>query len=208
MLINGDDQPLWGQTCNSSRISSLRSIFLPIPTETGQLPSGGSRVGGAFTTGRFGSEGDPLGVGNAQNGLDLYRTAGLDGGLQCVTCHTLPIGIGPNAVLSGGLSMTELPDGPMGEKHHGIVSVDGSSQPHFKIPQLRNIYKRSGFNTTQMANTTGFGFLHDGSVDSIERFLSEPAFDIQNDQQLADLVAFMLAFSGSDLPRGELLDPL
>ena len=208
MLINGDDQPLVGANMQLFEDFLASIHFPPNPHRNldNSLPTA-LNLEGHYTTGRFGSEGDPLGVGNAQNGLNLYRTAGLDGGLECVTCHTLPIGIGPNAVLSGGLSMTELPDGPMGEKHHGIVSVDGSSQPHFKIPQLRNIYKRSGFNTTQTSNTTGFGFLHDGSVDSIERFLSEPAFDIQNDQQLADLVAFMLAFSGSDLPEGSYSTP-
>lgn len=208
MLINGDDQPVVGADMQLFEDFLASIHFPPNPHRNldNSLPVA-LELDGHFTTGRFGSEGDPLGTGNAQNGLDLYRTAGLDGGLQCVTCHTLPIGIGPNAVLSGPISMTELPDGPMGEKHHGIVSVDGSSQPHFKIPQLRNIYKRSGFNTTQMSNTTGFGFLHDGSVDSIERFLSEPAFDIQNDQQLADLVAFMLAFSGSDLPQGSYSTP-
>lgn len=209
MLINGDDQPVAGANMQLFEDFLASIHFPPNPHRNldNTLPAA-LELEGHFTTGRFGSEGDPLGIGNAQNGLNLYRTAGLDGGLQCVTCHTLPIGIGPNAVLSGPLTMTELPDGPNGEKHHGIVSVDGSSQPHFKIPQLRNIYKRSGFNTTQMNNTSGFGFLHDGSVDSIERFLSEPAFDIQNDQELADLVAFMLAFSGSDLPEGSFSNPL
>jgi len=125
-----------------------------------------------------------------------------------VTCHALPIGIGPNSFFTGPFSMQVIPDGPNGEKHHGVVSVDGSTQRNIKIPHLRNIYKRSGFNTTQTLNTTGFGFLHDGSVDSIERFLSEPAFNIQSDQELADLVAFMLAFSGSDLPDGSLSTPL
>lgn len=208
MLINGDDQPVAGANMQLFEDFLASIHFPPNPHRNldNTLPAA-LELEGHFTTGRFGSEGDPLGVGNAVNGLNLYRTAGLDGGLQCVTCHTLPIGIGPNAVLSGPISMTELPDGPNGEKHHGIVSVDGSSQPHFKIPQLRNIYKRSGFNTTQMANTNGFGFLHDGSVDSIERFLSEPAFDIQNNQELADLVAFMLAFSGSDLPDGSFSNP-
>jgi len=119
-----------------------------------------------------------------------------------VTCHALPIGIGPNSEFSAGFVMATIPDGPMGEKHHGMVSVDGSVQRNIKIPQLRNVYKRTGFNTTQLLNTTGFGYLHDGSVDSVERFISEPAFSVTNDQQIADLTAFMLAFSGSDLPEG------
>jgi len=70
------------------------------------------------------------------------------------------------------------------------------------VPQLRNLYEKVGFDTTQTSNRAGFGFLHDGSVDSIARFVSEPLFDVASDQEVADLVAFMLAFSGSDLPQG------
>jgi hypothetical protein len=71
-----------------------------------------------------------------------------------------------------------------------------------KIPQLRNMYKKVGFETTQLSNRSGFGFRHDGSVDSLARFVSGPVFTPQSDQEVADLVAFMLSFSGSDLPAG------
>jgi len=155
---------------------------------------------GHFTTGRFGAPGLPLPSGDAQNGLNLYRTAGLDG-VQCVTCHTLPVGIGPNGLFVGPV-FTVIPDGPNGEKHHSVVSVDGSTNVTMKIPQLRNMYEKTGFNTTQMVNTRGTGYLHDGSVDSIERFLAEPVFSVVSTQQIADLSAFMLAFGGSDLPTG------
>jgi hypothetical protein len=71
-----------------------------------------------------------------------------------------------------------------------------------KVAQLRNMHEKTGFNTTQLDNTAGFGFLHDGSVDSIERFIAEPVFAVQSDQEIADLTAFMLSFAGSDLPAG------
>jgi hypothetical protein len=83
-----------------------------------------------------------------------------------------------------------------------VVSVDGSTNVTMKIPQTRNVPQKSGFNATQMFNTSGFGFLHDGSVDSIERFVAEPVFTVASDQEVANLTAFMLAFSGSDLPAG------
>jgi hypothetical protein len=70
------------------------------------------------------------------------------------------------------------------------------------VPQLRNLYEKTGFNTTQLVNTSGFGLLHDGSVDSIERFVSEPVFLVNGNQMVANLTAFMLAFSGSELPQG------
>src|SRR6185295_18533128 len=66
----------------------------------------------------------------------------------------------------------------------------------------RNLYKKVGFETTQLSNRSGFGFRHDGSADSLARFVSGPVFTPQSDQEVADLVAFMLSFSGSDLPAG------
>ena len=44
----------------------------------------------------------------------------------------------------------------------------------------------------------GFGFLHDGSIDSVFRFLSSGVFSINDDEQ-RDLLAFVMAFD-SDLP--------
>lgn len=168
---------------------------------------------GHYTTGRFAAAGQPLPIGNAVAGLTNYRSGFLDSnGVHCVTCHTLPTGMGTNLRLQG-VSFTQFPTGPNGEKHHACVSVDGSTNVSIKVPQTRNVYDKSGFNTTQLSNRTGFGFLHDGSVDSIERFVSEPIFTVASDQEVADLVAFMLSFSGSDLPTGttnnifELLGP-
>ena len=159
---------------------------------------------GHHKTGRFGGEGEPLPDGNASAGMTLYRslTRRLDGGaFACVTCHTLPTGTGTDYTLVG-FTYQPLAPGLDGERHHGLVSVDGSTNVSIKIPQLRNIYEKVGFDMTQTRNRTGFGMLHDGSVDSIERFVSEPVFNVNNDQEVADLVAFMLAFSGSELPSG------
>ncbi|GAB5497410.1 MAG: hypothetical protein Phyf2KO_24900 [Phycisphaerales bacterium] len=162
---------------------------------------------GHFTTGRFAPEGQPLPNGNAVLGLNNYRFGDLDG-LECITCHTLPTGMGTNSELVG-VNFIPLPPGPNGELHNLTVSVDGSTNISMKVPQLRSTYEKTGFNTTQQLNTAGFGVLHDGSVDSIERFLAEPAFSFANLQELADMTAFMLAFGGSDLPgsNGGLFDP-
>ena len=168
---------------------------------------------GHYTTGRFAAAGSPLPNGNAQAGLTAYRstTLRLDMGVfSCVTCHTLPTGAGPDLRLSGA-SYTQIPPGPNGERHLALVSNDGLSNVSMKIPQLRNLYEKTGYNATQTPHTAGFGVLHDGSVDSIERFVSEPVFNVTSDQRIADLTAFMLAFSGSDLPSGSLtniLEPL
>lgn len=155
---------------------------------------------GHYTTGRFSPPGQPLPNGSAVRGLSIYRstTRRLDAGaFACVTCHTLPTGMGPDATLVGATFQPIAP-GPNGQRHRGLVSVDGSTNVTIKVPHTRNVRQKSGFNTTLLSNNAGFGFLHDGSVDSIERFLSEPVFNVQSDQEVADLTALMLAFSGSD----------
>lgn len=165
---------------------------------------------GHYTTGRFGAAGLPLPNGNAVNGLALYRntTRRLDSGaFACVTCHTLPTGSGTDYTLVG-TTYQPIAVGPNGEHHRALVSVDGSTNVSIKVPQTRNVFEKDGFNTTQLANTAGFGFLHDGSVDSIERFVSEPVFNLNSTQEVADMVAFMLAFSGSELPAGSTTSPL
>jgi hypothetical protein len=101
-----------------------------------------------------------------------------------------------------GTTFVALAPGVNGEHHCALVSQDGSTNVSMKIPQLRNAYLKTGFELSQASNTRGFGFLHDGSVDSIARFLSEPVFSVTSDQQIANLVAFLMSFSGSDLPLG------
>ena len=89
-----------------------------------------------------------------------------------------------------------------GEHHTMLVSQDGSSNVTMKVPQLRNLAEKSGFDLSSRASLLGFGFLHDGSVDSLERFVNESSFTLASDQDTADVVAFLLAFRGSDLPAG------
>ncbi len=162
---------------------------------------------GHFTPGRFGPAGQPLPNGNAVTGLANYRTSGLDGGLNCVTCHTLPTGAGTDMRLVGA-TFQPIPPGPNGERHLMMTNQDGSTNISIKVPQLRNEYEKTGFDLTQLRNTAGFGVLHDGSVDSIARFISEPAFSVTSNQQIANLVALMLALSGSELPAGSVNNPL
>ncbi len=160
---------------------------------------------GHFTTGRFSAAGQPLGVGNAVRGLELYTGGLLDDPFHCANCHTLPTGMAVNgALFAGDLPISTggepMPAGSLGENHLGIVSIDGSTNGAIKVPQIRNAYEKTGFDLTQPESTAGFGFLHDGSVDSLARFVGLDAFSLDSDQDVADLVALMLAFSGSDFP--------
>ncbi len=159
---------------------------------------------GQFAVGRFGPAGTPLSNGDAVRGLLRFRTGGLDGS-ECVTCHSLPTGLGPDGYFIGNVFQPVAP-GPEGERHHASVAIDGSTNTTIKIPQLRNMFEKTGFDMTQTLNLSGFGFLHDGSVDSLARFISP--FGVTSDQDVADLVAFMMAFSGSDLPQGSPNTPL
>ncbi|MFT4520083.1 MAG: DNA-binding beta-propeller fold protein YncE [Halioglobus sp.] len=80
----------------------------------------------------------------------------------------------------------------------GEQSFENEPQ-HFKIPHMRNIYHKIGMfgnseGTTHMGDQVrGFGFLHDGSIDTIFSFLSAPVFGINNTQR-DRLESFSLQF--------------
>jgi hypothetical protein len=118
-----------------------------------------------------------------------------------VTCHTLPTGAGTDHRNIGGTFQPIAP-GPDGERHLLLVSNDPTTAPVMKVSQLRNQYEKTGFYLSQNLSTRGFGYLHDGSFDTLERFLSDLRFSTTSDQMVANLTAFMLAFSGSELPQG------
>ncbi len=208
----GDDSQLTGAEMQAFEDFLATLYFPPNPFRNfDNTLSDDLALPGHFTTGNFGPAGVPLANGDAVRGLSIYRPPSLldNNALACATCHTLPTGIGTNYTFQGPFQpFAEFPDGPNGEKHHALVSVDGTTNVTMKIPQLRNLYEKVGLELTQTSNVGGFGFLHDGSVDSIARFVSEPIFTLSSDQDVADLVAFMLSFSGSDLPTGSLTDPL
>jgi DNA-binding beta-propeller fold protein YncE len=166
---------------------------------------------GHYTTGRFAPAGQPLPNGNALAGLNSFRPPVLldMAVVACVTCHTRSTGAGTDHRLVG-FTYQPFPVGPKGEHHLALVSQDGLSNVSMKVPHLRNLYERTGFNLTQPESTAGFGYVHDGSVDSIERFVDEPVFGVRSDQETANLVALMLAFGGTTASFGSttaLLEP-
>lgn len=150
-------------------------------------------------SGVFGNAGEAMPNGNAQNGLELFRNAASlsHPALTCVTCHTLPTGIGTGATFNGSV-WSEIPAGPDGERHHALVSVAGFAQKTFKVPHLRNVYEKVGFDTQTVQSRQGFGFFHDGSVDDLSRLFATGHFTpCDSEQDVADLLAFLMAFSGS-----------
>ncbi len=96
---------------------------------------------------------------------------------SCRDCHAAPAGTN-GMLVSGGL---------LGETQ----SV--------KVPQLGNLYEKTGFDVTRDDNNRGFGFIHDGSVDTLVNFLQFGGFVFApgdaGDQQRRDVVAFLMCFS-------------
>lgn len=169
---------------------------------------------GQYYTGIGGDEGEPLPSGNAAAAAGIFRDHHLIETLSisCSECYTLPTGIGTNDVLTvtetGGFTFEPFPEGPNGEMHHAVVFTSLSETPHIsiKVPHLRNLHEKIGFEMTQTASRAGFGFLHDGSVDSLARFLGLPPFifdagiDAPPAFLVPSMVAFLMSFSGSNLP--------
>ncbi|MCH7598634.1 MAG: hypothetical protein IH973_02680 [Myxococcales bacterium] len=86
------------------------------------------------------------------------------------------------------------------------ATFEGPTQSQsMKVPHMRNLYQKIGmFGLSTVSGHTGeqvrgFGYLHDGSVDTVINFLSSPVFtfpDPMND--IPDIAAFSFAFP-SDL---------
>jgi DNA-binding beta-propeller fold protein YncE len=132
-----------------------------------------------------------LPAGDAVAGMNIFR------GATCVPCHSLPSGMGPDQVFRNN-RWTKIPTGPKGEHHVALIATARSHELPFKIPHLRNLSEKIGLNLDG-ASQSGFGFFHDGRVDTLTRFLQD-GFFLQDDKQTADMIAFLLSISGSDLP--------
>ncbi len=174
----GDDEPL------SSEDMALLKAFLatirfppnPFRNLDNSLPidiSFGDRKGLDGVT--------PLPNGDAVQGMIQFQTG-------CTKCHMFPSGLG-----SGFLGGKQFPLGPNGEKHHLVTTLFGFSNLIMKIPQLRNIHERLGLEYATTNSSAGFGIGHDGQLDSPLRLGTDPA-------TAHHLLAFLLCFSGSDLP--------
>ena len=163
-----------------------------------------------------------------QRGRDHFAVtpgtaAPLDTINQCIHCHiTDRDGNAEHGVFRPGFFGT---DGKL------VVEGDDFSFPEtgvdlqpFKIPHLRNLYQKIGmFGTPNLPGNIpgddshkgeqirGFGFAHDGSVDTIDRFLRSAAFaqplaqngfaqDAGGEALRRDVEQFMLAFDSNLAP--------
>jgi YVTN family beta-propeller protein len=120
------------------------------------------------------------GNGNAAAGLNLYNTAPIFGGaLSCAACHPLP---------SSTDQRIDFPP-PTG----------GPSGQSLKDVQMRGMEEKTGFNKASAQSLRGFGYNHEGFVDSLANMFLAPPFVFPvgpvGAQQRRDLEAFMLSLS-------------
>jgi hypothetical protein len=207
--LQGDDESLDAEDMQELEDYLATITYPPNPFRNidNSLPTA-LDLKGHYTTGRFGPPGQPFAPGNAVHGLQIFAPPTfLAGNNACITCHTTSICAGTDMTWDVALNrLVPIPVGPNGEHHLMLVSSDGFTNKSMKVPQLRNNYERTGFNTTLLQNTAGFGVEHDGSADSTERHIAQPPFDVTSDQDVADVLAFIVSLSGGDLPAGSIFD--
>lgn len=73
-----------------------------------------------------------------------------------------------------------------------------------KVPQIRNMYRKVGFNRAAGPQKIGFGYVHDGSLDNLTNFLAQPVFNPWRSALgagvMAPIVAFVLAADTGTAP--------
>jgi len=151
---------------------------------------------GQTSVGRFTPAGQALPNGNAVHGRQLFVND-----LLCHHCHTQPTGMGTHMRWNGTL-FEALPAGPLGEAHIAVIPPVFQRPQNFKPPSLRDLYDRTGCDNASTTSRAGFGVRHDGLIDSLARFAARPFVDVTGDQDIADLVAFLLSISGETQAEG------
>lgn len=117
----------------------------------------------------------PPGVASARRGEVFFMNANSDGG-RCVDCHAMP----------AGTNQIMIPDQAL------LHDQD------MKVPQLRNLYTKTGFTNAAGPSKRASGFTHDGTLDNLFNFLQFPLFnfgpppDANNNRR--DVEAFLLSF--------------
>ena len=125
----------------------------------------------------------PLPPGRPESGAPIFapRT-----GQDCAGCHITSAG-GRSRDTGGEI----------------ILEPRTQHESTFKIAQLRSLVDKIGMDGASTNSRAGFGFMHDGRIDSLTRFLVDgfpQGFDGTKLQQIADMIAFLLVMPGSGSP--------
>ncbi len=126
----------------------------------------------------------PTGQPSAERGRQFFLNTVVDATLKCVDCHALPTGT--NGQVIDHLALQASQD--------------------MKVPQLRNMYKKSGRrDSLGLVVKRGFGYTHNGSIDNLFDFLHFPGFNFGQpasaaDAKRRDVEAYLLAFDTGMAP--------
>jgi YVTN family beta-propeller protein len=130
----------------------------------------------------------PSAVPSAKRGQNFFMNVQVDGGaLTCNQCHAAAsFAPGTNGQIIDRFALQEAMD--------------------MKVPQLRNLYRKTGFTDLPAAqNKRGFGFTHNGATDNLFNFLKFPGFNFGPNQPVADanrrdVEQFLLCFDTGIAP--------
>lgn len=125
---------------------------------------------------------DPPTGPSAARGQRLFTDSRLDAAvLTCDQCHTAGSKApGTNNIIIPGLVLQESQD--------------------FKVPQLRGMYQKFGMKKGPGEQLSGFGYIHDGSIDTLLSFLRLPIFTFRNDDDRLDVEEFLVSFDSGVAP--------
>ena len=98
--------------------------------------------------------------------------------VSCATCHAVPSGTNRQVITA-------------------TVLQEPQQQ---KVPELRNLYRKLGFARTAGPKKSGFGYTHDGALDTLTTFLAQPVFNQWPAATKDDIVEFLLAFDTGTAP--------
>ncbi|MDT4966376.1 MAG: hypothetical protein QOJ64_1113 [Acidobacteriota bacterium] len=120
---------------------------------------------------------------SAARGAQLFNTRLFDGrALTCNQCHTASPGF------RSGTDQLIIPAAALAESQD------------FKVPQLRGLYQKLGMTNAPGEQLSGYGFVHDGSFDSLLTFLRSPVFVFNSDAERLDVAQFVLSFDTGTAP--------
>jgi YVTN family beta-propeller protein len=134
------------------------------------------------------------------SGESVFNAANTDQVASCNDCHTHEpangfFGGDGRSTFDAG---TEIFKVPHLRNMYQKVGMFGAAEPEpTTFPQVGTVTAFDGPYTDQGNQVRGYGYSHDGSVDTLFRFVSSSLFAINNNQQ-SQVEAFMIAFD-SDL---------
>jgi len=144
-------------------------------------------------------------AGNAAQGELIFNTFPTDAGQPCSSCHALPFGAG------GGQTGGVTPEQPTAPEAAALFNGDLDGSPHsdLKIPHTRNVHEKFGpvwaapGEPGMPETVSGFGYIHDGGIPDVFRFLSASVFNLSaanQAQEVRDVAAFMFQFPSGTRP--------